>query len=591
MSLTSLLPAPKHATVEVIESPHVEQQAAPAYPEAPPYGKRGKFVPRTPEDFGDGGAFPEIHVVQYPLDMGRKDKKSKSGVVALQVDAEGNVTYDGILRQNMRTEMRLYSKYTDMLEKDVAAEDLAKPSEEEVMKAAEKTRAALGQLVDQKLAAARPTTVNTNTGKDPTFIRYTPSQQHAEHNSGATQRIIRLQEMPVDPLEPPKFKHTKVPGGPPSPPAPVMHSPPRKMSVQDQQNWKIPPSISNWKNIKGYTISLDKRLAADGRGLQEMQVNDNFAKLSEALYIAERTARKEIGDRAKMMKAVEAKKVAAHEETIRLEAQNARRMAAVAQDEDEDESEDENDVEARDRRDELRKERARDLRRELRMESMAEDRKKGKTVSSRDNDRDISEQIALGKSAGKSKDLAMDQRLFNQDQGMGAGFGDGTDDAYNVYDKPLFNSNKQQYIYRGKEGDADVGGEGAVENLLKSTSRFTAGDRGFKGTEDGGRARDKPVAFEKEEADPFGLGDTFADREKHDTLDKIGRKGAMSAAAGGSRLNAEDDRLQDHSNKRVDFEESRSSRRGRSRSRSRSRGRRRRRSRSRSRSRDRKRRR
>lgn len=27
------------------------------------------------------------------------------------------------------------------------------------------------------------------------------------------------------------------------------------------QDWKIPPCISNWKNIKGYTIPLDKRRA------------------------------------------------------------------------------------------------------------------------------------------------------------------------------------------------------------------------------------------------------------------------------------------------------------------------------------------
>ena len=31
---------------------------------------------------------------------------------------------------------------------------------------------------------------------------------------------------------------------------------------------------------QGYTIPLDKRLAADGRGLQEVQINDKFAKLS-----------------------------------------------------------------------------------------------------------------------------------------------------------------------------------------------------------------------------------------------------------------------------------------------------------------------
>jgi hypothetical protein len=60
--------------------------------------------------------------------------------------------------------------------------------------------------------------------------------------------------------------------GPPSPPAPVLHSPPRKTSAKEQQEWVIPPCISNWKNAKGYTIPLDKRLAADGRGLQEVSI-------------------------------------------------------------------------------------------------------------------------------------------------------------------------------------------------------------------------------------------------------------------------------------------------------------------------------
>lgn len=40
--------------------------------------------------------------------------------------------------------------------------------------------------------------------------------------------------------------------------------------------------------VQGYTIPLDKRLAADGRGLQSVHINENFAKLAEALYIADR---------------------------------------------------------------------------------------------------------------------------------------------------------------------------------------------------------------------------------------------------------------------------------------------------------------
>jgi SKIP/SNW domain len=97
------------------------------------------------------------------------------------------------------------------------------------------------------------------------FIRYTPGQQ----SGGALQqRIIKMTEVVEDPLEPPRFKHKKIPRGLPSPPPPVLRSPPRKATAQEQKEWMIPPSISNWKNNKGFTIPLDKRLASDGRGLQ-----------------------------------------------------------------------------------------------------------------------------------------------------------------------------------------------------------------------------------------------------------------------------------------------------------------------------------
>ena len=64
-----------------------------------------------------------------------------------------------------------------------------------------------------------------------------------------------------------------------------MHSPTRKVTVKEQQDWKVPPCISNWKNAKGYTIPLDKRLAADGRGLQQNHINENFSKLAEVITV------------------------------------------------------------------------------------------------------------------------------------------------------------------------------------------------------------------------------------------------------------------------------------------------------------------
>jgi SNW domain-containing protein 1 len=44
----------------------------------PPYGQRSGWRPRTNEDFGDGGAFPEIPVAQYPAEMGKKSTASNN---------------------------------------------------------------------------------------------------------------------------------------------------------------------------------------------------------------------------------------------------------------------------------------------------------------------------------------------------------------------------------------------------------------------------------------------------------------------------------------------------------------------------------
>lgn len=73
--------------------------------------------------------------------------------------------------------------------------------------------------------------------------------------------------MQEDPLEPPRFKHKRIPAAPGSPPPTIMRSPPRKLTVKDMQDWKVPPCISNWKNANGYTIPLHMRLQADGRSL------------------------------------------------------------------------------------------------------------------------------------------------------------------------------------------------------------------------------------------------------------------------------------------------------------------------------------
>jgi SNW domain-containing protein 1 len=63
-----------------------------------------------------------------------------------------------------------------------------------------------------KIQAAQPSAPVTKNGA-PTYIKYTPAQQGSNFNSGASNRIIRMVEMPKDPLEPPKFKNKRVPRG------------------------------------------------------------------------------------------------------------------------------------------------------------------------------------------------------------------------------------------------------------------------------------------------------------------------------------------------------------------------------------------
>jgi len=102
---------------------------------------------------------------------------------------------------------------------------------------------------------------------------------------------------------PPKHKHEKAPPGPADDFTPVLHAPPEKLTKEERESWNIPACISNWKNTRGYTIPLDKRLAADGRGLRdETTINSNFATLSESLYLAERNAREEVRMRAMVKK-------------------------------------------------------------------------------------------------------------------------------------------------------------------------------------------------------------------------------------------------------------------------------------------------
>ena len=524
----------------------------------PPYGQRSGWRPRNQEDFGDGGAFPEISVAQYPLEMGRKGKGSSSNALTLQVDAEGKVKYDAIARQGHSDNRIIHTNFKDLIPLRQRAEagdlSLDRPSQEDVAVSTEKTKQALEKIVSGVQAAQKPKNVKGRNREEPTYVRYTPANQMGD-TSKKNDRIFKIMPKQQDPMEPPKFKHKKIPRGPPSPPPPVMHSPPRKLTAEDQEAWKIPPAISNWKNPKGFTVPLDKRLAADGRGLQDVTINDKFAQFAEALFTADRHAREEVNMRTKMQQKLAEKEKLSKEEHLRDMARKAREERAAATKDrprrdsgsrrrsrsrsysksDSYSSHTDTDYDSADekahQRAQARKERREEDQRQLRQSKMGTEKRLQQMA--REQNRDISEKVALGLAKPTSANETMyDSRLFNQTSGFDSGFNE--DQAY---DKPLFAAQDAiSSIYRpsaggGMEDEEEGGADGAIEKIQKG-NRFEAlgkAKQGFKGADVAEREAG-PVQFEKDKDDPFGIDSLIGEAKQKQNGESSKKKYGLERA-------------------------------------------------------------
>lgn len=453
--------------------------------------------------------------------------QTTSNAISVKVNAEGKIDYAAqIARVGRREGEIVHSSFKDLIPMRHRAEagelSLDRPSAEEVIATKEKTAAALQALVTSASAAQRPKNIKT-TSKAETYVRYQPAQQFGE--APKQERLIKIRQRQVDPVEPPKHRIKKVPRGPPSPPPPVMRSPPRKLTAEDQAAWRIPPPVSNWKNPKGYTIALDKRLAADGRHMQDTTINDKFASFAEALSTADRHAREEVKQRNLMQQRLAEKEKAQKEEQLRKLAQQAREERAAAAGgrqsrasrsvsrsrsaSSSSRSESENDEAAR-AREEVRKERRRENERQLRQSRMGTERRI--QMMAREQNRDISEKIALGLAKPTQTQESMyDSRLFNQTSGFNTGFNEDQ-----PYDKPLFAAQDAiSSIYRPKINADDDDGEDAGETMAKiqKSNRFEVlgkAKEGFKGAAEAD-VREGPVQFDKDTDDPFGISQMISE--------------------------------------------------------------------------------
>jgi SNW domain-containing protein 1 len=473
--------------------------------------------------------------------------------IPLAVNERGEKDYEILARVGHAEGRLVQASFSDLLPKHLTDADAAvllqKPSEEEITRQTLETQAAFDRIL-----AKNSQTSSLSLSGGPTVVKFTPQ-------GSSESKIVKIVEAQKDPFDPPKFSHKRAPKPPPSPPAPVLHSPPRKVSAQEQKNWAIPPCVSNWKNAKGYTIALDKRLAADGRGLRENQINEGFASFAESLYLAESHARDEVEKRATIEKKLAEKERLDKEETLRALASKAReeksfisreishkRQQEQQGDKRHEQQQQQQEEEHEDyhqnkfgsikvhgasanlsiqEREKLRHEMAKEADREFRLSRMSQEQR-AKYLERMEN-RDISEKIALGtvsasatKSA-KSEGL-FDQRLFDQTAGIGQGLAD--DEAYNVYDKPLFAAATAAHlIYRPRATEADsTDFEDGQQQLDPSNPTRKVASKAFQGADDTSSiARSGPVEFERDEtteSDPFGLDSFLSEAKKRTQQDQ-----------------------------------------------------------------------
>jgi SNW domain-containing protein 1 len=201
------------------------------------------------------------------------------------------------------------------------------------------------------------------------------------------------------------------------------------------------------------------------------------------------------------------------------------------------------DEEARKIRDQMRAEKRRDREREMRMNNMGTEQRAKQLARfvvtccsivladryvdavlfmSRQENRDISEKIALGLAKPTlTKESMLDSRLFNRESLSGSF---ATDDAYNLYDRPLFHgSSAAAAIYKARgnieAGDEEKFGGGTEEGIGKAlgNDRFNLGAAtiGFEGSSEQ-EVREGPVQFEKDTGDVFGVNQ-FLDEAKRGT--------------------------------------------------------------------------
>ncbi|KAA8492416.1 SNW/SKI-interacting protein [Porphyridium purpureum] len=477
----------------------------------------------------------------------RPSEDSASTALALQRVGDGAVVALPRESSQLASITEAQAGYERSRERDVTEDALALPHAAEVGSTNQRTEHALQRAMERKRTGALSSVVDgggSGFGSSaPEYVQYSAKPGTPGFVPGVSdRRVVQINSVQADPMEPPRFRHRRAPSCQPGPEEPVLHSPPQKLTKQDLKQWDVPPSISQWKNQGGFAIALDKRLAANSKNVSHTmvgnheQVSSRFSELAESLLKAEQTARDDIEQRARIQREMESRERERKELELRELAALARAHRGVVS------GGADSFVSA-----------GAPLGARVTggFPTVAREPTQGVKESNR-----TTPGMRESGGAGMSE-LAFDQRLFDRAP-AGLDSGHGAEDSYSMYDKPLFAAGGSSVLYRPLVGARD--GAAAHVSSFRSDSIFRGGGSS-RGGEGNGMPRSahspdesleprqerevpghsyKPVEFER---DPGGLasgGPAQAGRDSGSTLARNERVDSGRQARDSARVSAED---------------------------------------------------
>lgn len=156
--------------------------------------------------------------------------------------------------------------------------DLIRPPASERHNNLEYTKKAIESLITSKCE---------NDGMDFKVSRRDTQERDYKTNGSSTRHNLIISEKELDPFEPPRHrqrKHLETDVVDEGNRAPILRPAPRKLTKEEKERWRVPQSISNWKNSRG--LMIDRAKNNSSRASNSLTSVEKRLDLSAALQNA-----------------------------------------------------------------------------------------------------------------------------------------------------------------------------------------------------------------------------------------------------------------------------------------------------------------